>query len=121
VKALDASNVDLSALAIVGCLGDQQDKGPKRAFGRVEHGDTQGRDFSEACRGHSRLDLLWSTDEAYFTRRSQPQHRRSYLDFRGMRDKCLALLDSANIQTKVDDRWRTVSDLSVDEKRRLVD
>src|SRR5712692_1089698 len=31
-KALDPSNTDLSPLAIVGCLGDQQDKGPKRAL-----------------------------------------------------------------------------------------
>ncbi len=31
-KAIDPKNVDLSALAIVGCLGDQQDKGPKRSL-----------------------------------------------------------------------------------------
>src|SRR5947209_6543641 len=31
-KALDPASVDLSPLAIVGCLGDQQDKGPKRAL-----------------------------------------------------------------------------------------
>src|SRR2546422_595904 len=31
-KALDPANFDLSPLAIVGCLVDQQDKGPKRAL-----------------------------------------------------------------------------------------
>jgi len=31
-KALDSRNTDLSAIAIVGALGDQQDKGPERRF-----------------------------------------------------------------------------------------
>src|SRR5207245_4392705 len=36
-------------------------------------------------------------------------------------DRCLALLDAVNIPTTVDDRWRTISDLSIEEKKRLVD
>src|SRR2546428_5190641 len=31
-KDIDAKNVDLSPLALVGCLGGQQDKGPKRSL-----------------------------------------------------------------------------------------
>src|SRR2546426_960548 len=119
-KALDPANVDLSPLAIVGCLGDQQDKGPKRAMIGLN---------AEILKDATSAKLVEATqDLIFYGRQTRPIHKAiatttsPFLPgLSGEEDKCLALLDSANIQTKVDDRWRTVSDLSVDEKRRLVD
>ena len=119
-KALDPANVDLSPLAIVGCLGDQQDKGPKRAMIGLN---------AEILKDATSTKLVEATqDLIFYGRQTRPIHKAiatttsPFLPgLSGEEDKCLALLDSANIQTKVDDRWRTVSDLSVDEKRRLVD
>ncbi len=67
-------------------------------------------------------------DLVLFGRQTRPIHRAiastttPFLPgLSGEEDRCLALLDSVNIPTKVDDRWRTISDLSLEEKKRLVD
>ncbi len=119
-KSIDASNVDLSPLAIVGCLGDQQDKGPKRELVGLNRGILNDA-VSAGLVEHSQ-DLI------IYGRQTRPLHRAiasttsPFLPgLSGEEDKCLALLDSTNIPTKVEDRWRTISDLTVDEKRRLVD
>src|SRR5205807_1439613 len=67
-------------------------------------------------------------DLIFFGRQTRPIHRAiaSTTDpflpgLSGEEDRCLALLDAAGIPTKVDDRWRTISDLSLEEKSRIVD
>lgn len=119
-KALDSRNTDLSAMAIVGALGDQQDKGPERQFKGLN------ADILRDAVGSKVIEI--SKDLVFFGRQTRPIHRAiaSTTDpflpgLSGEEDRCLALLDSAGIQTKVDDRWRTISDLSLDEKRRIVD
>ncbi|HEV2118783.1 MAG TPA: DHH family phosphoesterase [Candidatus Bathyarchaeia archaeon] len=119
-KALDQKNVDLSPLAIVGCLGDQQDKGPKRSLTGLN---------AEILHEAVQAKLVEVTqDLVLFGRQTRPIHRAIastttpfFPGLSGEEDRCLALLDSINIPTKVDDRWRTISDLSLEEKRRLVD
>ena len=119
-KALDPKNVNLSPLAIVGCLGDQQDKGPKRTLTGLN---------SEILEDAVQAKLIEVTqDLVLFGRQTRPIHKAisstttPFLPgLSGEEDRCLALLDSVNIPTKVDDRWRTISDLSLDEKKRLVD
>ncbi|HEX4922320.1 MAG TPA: DHHA1 domain-containing protein, partial [Candidatus Bathyarchaeia archaeon] len=119
-KALDSRNVDLSPMAIVGALGDQQDKGPQRGFTGLNKGIL--KDAVDAKLIETKQDLV------FFGRQTRPVHRAiaSTTDpflpgLSGEEDRCLALLDGARIPTKVDDRWRTISDLSLDEKRRIVD
>ena len=119
-KALDSRNADLSPLAIVGCLGDQQDKGPKRTLVGLNR---------EILKDATSAGLMEATNDLIiYGRQTRPIHKAiatttsPYLPgLSGQEDKCLALLDNANIPTKVEDRWRTVSDLSMEEKRRLVD
>ncbi|HZY46237.1 MAG TPA: DHH family phosphoesterase [Candidatus Bathyarchaeia archaeon] len=119
-KAVDKKNVDLSPLAVVGCLGDQQDKGPKRALRGLN---------AEILDDAVQAKLIDVTqDLVLFGRQTRPIHRAisstttPFLPgLSGEEDHCLALLDSVNIPTKIDDRWRTISDLSLDEKKRLVD
>lgn len=119
-KALDSRNVDLSPMAIIGALGDQQDKGPQRGFTGLNK--TILKDADDAKLIETKQDLI------FFGRQTRPIHKAiaSTTDpflpgLSGEEDRCLALLDAAGIPTKVDDRWRTISDLSLDEKRRIVD
>ena len=119
-KALDSRNTDLSAMAIVGALGDQQDKGPERRFKGLNADILKDAVDSET--------IEVTKDLIFFGRQTRPIHRAiaSTTDpflpgLSGEEDRCLALLDAAGIPTKVDDRWRTISDLSLDEKRRIVD
>ncbi len=119
-KAIDENNRDLSPLAIVGCLGDQQDKGPKRTLTGLN---------SQILEDSVQAKLIEVTqDLVMFGRQTRPIHKAiasttsPFLPgLSGEEDRCLALLDSVNVRTKVDDRWRTISDLSTDEKKRIVD
>lgn len=119
-KALDSRNVDLSVLAIVGALGDQQDKGPKRSFKGLN---------TEILKDATDSKLLEvKQDLIFFGRQTRPIHKAiaSTTDpflpgLSGEEDRCLALLDSAGVPTKVEDRWRTISDLSLEEKQRIVE
>jgi RecJ-like exonuclease len=119
-KALDSRNTDLSAMAIVGALGDQQDKGPERRLTGLN------ADILKDAVESKVIEV--TQDLVFFGRQTRPIHRAiaSTTDpflpgLSGEEDRCLALLDAAGIPTKVDDRWRTISDLSIDEKRRIVD
>jgi len=119
-KALDSRNTDLSAMAIVGALGDQQDKGPERRLKGLN------ADILKDAVDSKLIEV--THDLVFFGRQTRPIHRAiaSTTDpflpgLSGEEDRCLALLDAAGIPTKVDDRWRTISDLSMDEKRRIVD
>ncbi len=119
-KSLDSRNRDLSPMALIGCLGDQQDKGPRRTLIGLN---------LEILNDAIETRLVEETqDLVFFGRQTRPVHRAiasttsPFLPgLSNEEDKCLALLDKANIPTKVEDRWRTISDLSIDEKRRLVD
>ena len=119
-KSLDSRNRELAPMALVGCLGDQQDKGPKRTLRGLNK--TILDDAIEARLVEESQDLI------FFGRQTRPIHRAIASTttpfipgLSNEEDKCLAILDRANIPTKVDDRWRTISDLLIDEKRRLVD
>jgi single-stranded-DNA-specific exonuclease len=119
-KALDSRNADLSTMAIVGALGDQQDKGPKRTFKGLN---------SEILKDAVESKLLEvKQDLIFFGRQTRPIHKAiaSTTDpflpgLSGEEDRCLALLDSVRVPTKIDDRWRTISDLSLEEKQRIVE
>lgn len=119
-RAIDPHNRDLAAMAVVGCLGDQQDKGPKRTLTGLN-----AEVLSDAIQA---TNIEETQDLVLFGRQTKPIHRAiastttPYLPgLSGEEDKCLALLDMADIPTKVEDRWRTITDLSTDEKRRLVE
>src|SRR3989440_9599576 len=119
-KALDSRNTDLSAMAIVGALGDQQDKGPERRFKGLN-----ARILKDAA--ESKV-IEVTQDLIFFGRQTRPVHRAiasttdPFLPGLSMEeDRCLALLDADRVPTKIDDRWRTISDLSLDEKQRIVE
>jgi RecJ-like exonuclease len=117
-KALDKANMDLAAVAVVGALGDLQDKYERRRLGGpnaliLEDAEANG------C-------LRTETDLMFFGRETRPIHKALALTttpfiagLSGEEDRSLALLASLGITTKRGEKWRALRDLSEDEKKSL--
>lgn len=117
-KALDESNVDLSCIAVVGALGDLQDKYPQKALGGINT-----KIVEDAVKG-GYLNVL--KDLVFFGRETRPIHKAlaytttPYIPgISGEEDKSLAFLVNLGITPKHGDKWRALRDLSEEEKRKL--
>ncbi len=116
--ALDKDNIDLSPIAVVGALGDLQDKYEQRELGGINKmivEDAQNADL-----------LTVEKDLIFFGRETRPIHRTLALTtnpfipgISGEEDKSLAFLASIDIKPKHDDKWRALRDLSMEEKKSL--
>jgi len=117
-KALDKANIDLAYLAVVGSLGDLQDKYEKRKLGGANENIVE--DAVNAGYLNVETDLL------FFGRETRPIHQalaRTTSPFipgiSGEEDKSLAFLASLGIKPKREDKWRALRDLSEEEKKKL--
>jgi len=117
-KALDKNNIDLAHLAVVGALGDLQDKYEKRKLGGVNENIVE--DAVKA--GYLNIE----TDLLFFGRETRPIHQalaRTTSPFipgiSGEEDRSLAFLAGLGIKPKREDRWRALRDLSEEEKKKL--
>ena len=117
-KAMDGSNTDLADVAVVGALGDSQDRCEKRSLG----GLNQGIIKDAVDTGYLRVE----EDLLLYGRETRPVHRalayttNPYIPgLSGEEDKCLAFLTNIGIELKARDRWRAVNDLRDDEKQLL--
>jgi len=117
---LDATNDDLSPLAVVGALADRQDAGPGRSLtgmNRAAMEDAQAR------------GLLSVTKDLMFTgRETRPIHEAIALTsspflkgLTGSKDAVLAALHQSGMTLKDGGTWRTISSLSPDEKMKLTE
>jgi len=120
VREISDDNKDLSSLAIVGALGDMQDKNEKRAL--IGANEIVVEDAIAS--GTVRVDQ----DLVLYGRETRPIHRAlaftttPYLpNLSGREDNCLTLLSNTGIPVKDGDRFRTVADLSQDEKKKILD
>jgi len=118
-RAMDTKNTDLSALGVVGALGDMQDRGEKRSL----HGLNSIIAEDGVKAGCLKLDK----DLVLYGRETRPIHKAlAYTSnpflpgLSGQEDRCLALVTSAGISVKQDERWRTLADLSDEEKQNLL-
>lgn len=117
-KAMDKMNIDCSAVAIVGALGDLQDKYDQRTLCGlneriVEDAKTAGL-------------VTVEKDLTFFGRETRPIHKALASTttpfipgISGQEDNSLAFLSNLDIKLKVDDKWRALRDLSDEEKRKL--
>jgi RecJ-like exonuclease len=117
-KAIDRANMDLAAIAVIGALGDLQDKYDQRRLGGpnaiiLEDAETKG------C-------LRTETDLTFFGRETRPIHKAlawTTMPFiaglSGEEDRSLAFLASLGITPKKDEKWRALRDLSEDERKKL--
>jgi single-stranded-DNA-specific exonuclease len=117
-KAVSAENVDLAPIALVGALGDLQDKNEQRKLGGLNElivKDAVGAKL-----------VTVEKDLTFFGRETRPIHRALAATtspfipiLSGKEDKSLAFLASLDIKPKVGERWRALRDLTEDEKKRL--
>lgn len=120
-KALDEKeNADLSALAIVGALGDRQDKGEGRAL--------SGLNKTALDDAVSKGLVSATNDLLFFGRETRPVHEAiamSYTPFieglSGAKDAALAALTNSGFKLKEGGRWRTLGELSNEEKQKVVE
>jgi len=117
-KAVDKANVDLAPVAVVGALGDLQDKYDQRMLGGLNE-----KIVEDAV---STGLLAVEKDLVFFGRETRPIHRalaQTTSPFipgiSGEEDKSLAFLAGLGIKPKDEDRWRALRDLSEEEKRKL--
>lgn len=107
-----------AAVAVVGALGDLQDRGEKRRLLSLNE---------EIVKEAQERSLLSVSEDFVFQGRTfRPIHQAiasthtPYIPgLSGDEAACLALLAEAGIEVREGDRWRTLSDLSDEEKSRL--
>jgi single-stranded-DNA-specific exonuclease len=120
-KALDErGNVDLSTIALVGALGDRQDKGDGRLLGglnKVALDDAVSKGL-----------IALSNDLLFYGRETRPVHEAiamSYSPFiaglSGAKDAALAALSNSGFKLKEGGRWRTLGELSNEEKQKVIE
>ena len=117
-KAMDKANMDLAAIAIVGALGDMQDKYERRGLGGPNALILKDAEANGCLK--TEIDLM------FFGRETRPIHKALactttpfIAGLSGEEDRSLALLASLGITPKIGEKWRALRDLSEDEKRRL--
>ena len=117
-KALDPANTDLAAIAVVGALGDVQDATSRRL-------DGYNRTILED--GIAAGVLGASTDLRLFGRETRPVHKMlQYASdpwiprLTNNGEACIAFLLELGIDLKVEDAWRSWSDLDRGERQRVV-
>jgi RecJ-like exonuclease len=117
-SALDPKNTDLAAIAIVGAVGDVQDQEFRRLSGynRVILSDGIGAGVLKA-----EIDLR------LFGRETRPAYKMlQYATdpwiprLSGKEEACIAFLLELGVDLKVDDHWRSWSDLDRGEKQHVV-
>jgi single-stranded-DNA-specific exonuclease len=117
-RAIDPRNVDLSPIALVGALGDMQDRYDQRKLGGLN-----SLIVDDAVK--TKLVQV-EKDLTFFGRETRPIHKtlasttNPFLPgISGEEDKSLAFLSSLNIPLKNGDKWRALRDLNDPEKKRL--
>jgi len=117
-KAVNSSNIDLSPIALVGALGDMQDKREQRQLGGLN--ESIVRDAVTANLVRVEKDLT------FFGRETRPIHRALSATtspfipgLSGEEDACVAFLSKLDIKLKDGEKWRALRDLTEEEKKRL--
>ena len=117
-KAMDKVNVDLAPIAVVGALGDLQDKYDQRMLSGLNE------NIVEDATGSGLLTV--EKDLIFFGRETRPIHKTLasttspfIQGISGEEDKSLAFLANLDIKPRHGDKWRALRDLSEEEKKRL--
>jgi RecJ-like exonuclease len=117
-RSLDKRNTDLAPIALVGALGDMQDRYDQRKLGGLN-----ALIVEDAL--NAKL-ITVEKDLTFFGRETRPIHRtlasttNPFLPgISGEEDKSLAFLSTLKIPLKNGERWRALRDLTEEEKKRL--
>jgi RecJ-like exonuclease len=117
-KALDKTNIELAYLAVLGALGDMQDKYTHRSLGGANENIVKDAEKAGALR--------LETDLLFFGRETRPIHQalaRTTTPFipkiSGQEGNSFKFLKDLGINSKEGDKWRALTDLSDEEKKKL--
>jgi RecJ-like exonuclease len=117
-KAVSAENVDLAPIALVGALGDIQDKYDQRKLGGLNE-----RIVEDAVNANL---VKVEKDLTFFGRETRPIHKTLanttspfIPGISGEESASVAFLNSLGIKLKEGEKWRALRDLTDDEKKRL--
>jgi single-stranded-DNA-specific exonuclease len=106
-------------LSVVGALGDRQDQGTKHSLLGLNE------QLATEAISADRLEII--EDLLLFGRGVRPIHESVAMTFdpyiqglSGNKDACLSALQTAGFELKEASRWRVASELSADEKEKLV-
>jgi len=117
-KALNEENVKMAPIAVVGALGDLQDRGDGRSLRGLN--ESIVRDGVESGLLKVEEDLL------FYGRGYRPLHvalastmNPFILGISGNEAHAYSFLTSIGIRVKEDDRWRVLSELSEEEKKTI--
>ena len=117
-KAVNEENMDLAPIALVGALGDMQDKNEQRKLHSLNALIVEDAVAAEL--------VTVEKDLTFFGRETRPIHKALVSattpfipGLSGEEDKCLAFLSSLDIKLKDGKKWRALRDLSVEEKKKL--
>jgi len=119
-STMDKGNSDLSYLAVVGAVADRQDAGQGRSLTGLNR---KALDESQAA------GVVTTSNDLTFTgRQTRPIHEALALTstpympgLTGSKDAVLAALIQAGLRLKDGARWRTISELTSDEKMKLTE
>jgi RecJ-like exonuclease len=117
-KAVNTENVDLAPIALVGALGDMQDKNEQRQL----HGLNAliVEDAVAAKLVTVRKDLTFFGRETRPIQKALASATTPFIPgLSGEEDKCVAFLASLDIKLKEGERFRALRDLSEEEKKKL--
>ncbi len=114
-RFLSEKNIDLVTLAIAGAIGDMQDRNDLNGVNRiilkegVEHGFIKAEKDIKLYGRETRplFKALEYTTDPFFPGLS------------GNEEACIEFLNMLDIPLKRDDKWLTLADLSMEEKKRL--
>lgn len=117
-KALDSTNVELAPIAVVGALGDLQDKYEQKSLGGLNRIIVE--DAVNAGILKEEKDLIFFGRETRQIHRALANTTSPFIPgISGEEDKSLAFLASLGIKPKHGDKWRALRDLSEEEKTKL--
>lgn len=119
-RRIDVSNIDLAWLPVVAALADRQDVGEEKSLIGLN------KMISEDAMKTNALEI--KKDLALYGRETRPIHEAlasttsPFLpNLTGSPDTCLAILSDAGIKLKENERWRTISELSDEEKAKTLE
>ncbi|MGA2198999.1 MAG: DHH family phosphoesterase [Nitrososphaerales archaeon] len=118
--AVDEANKDLSPSAIIGALGDRQDRGPGRSL--------TGLNRKVLEDGVEKGLIAVSKDFLFHGRETRPIHEAIAMTYTpyltglsGAKDACLAALSNSGFVLKEHGRWRNLAELSDEERQKLLE
>ncbi|MHA1410156.1 MAG: DHH family phosphoesterase [Candidatus Odinarchaeia archaeon] len=118
-KALNQENRDLSALALIGAVGDIQDIGPQRSFIGLNK-EVILKDSIESGVIENTKDIILFGAETRPLHLSLKYTTDPYIPgLSGNEENCINFLKSLDIELTKENNWRTLSDLSREEKVKL--